>query len=126
VRPSSRPEMAAVLLLAQASAWTLTALAAIPFALAGERAMLLPAALTGMLVACCLLLAAGLVQRRRWARGWTLALEWTCLAGSALLLVLPIGAPRGLVPTLVNLGLPAALLALLLGRRGRRPFRQAV
>jgi hypothetical protein len=116
--------MAAVLLLLQASAWTLAAVAAIPFAVAGERAMLLPAALTGALVACCLLLAAGLVERRRWARSWTLALEWTCLAGSLLLAVLPIGAPHGLVALLVGAGLPAALLALLVGGRGRRAFRQ--
>jgi hypothetical protein len=114
--------MAAVLLLLQASTWALAGLAAIPFALGGEPAMLLPAALTAALVACCLLLAAGLAGRRRWARGWTLALEWCALAGSLLLLVLPIGAPHGLVALLVNLGLPAALLGVLHGRRGRGAF----
>ena len=124
MRPaSSRPEMAAVLLLVQASAWALSAVAALPFAIAGERGMLLLAALTGTLVSCALLLAAGLAWRRRWARGWTIALEWTCLVGSLLLLVLPLGAPHGPVALLVGVGLPVAVLALLMGRRGRRPFR---
>jgi hypothetical protein len=116
--------MAAVLLLVQASTWALSALAAIPFVLGGEPAMLLPAVLTAALVGCCLLLAAGLAGRRRWARGWTLALEWTCLAGSLLLLVLPTGTPHGLVAMLVNLGLPVALLYVLHGGRGRRPFQR--
>jgi len=123
--PSSRPEMAAVLLLVQASVWALSAVAALPFVLGGEVGMLLLAALTGALVACALLLAVGLASRRRWARGWTIALEWTCLAGSALLMVLPIGSPHGLVALLVDLGLPVALLVLLMGRRGRRAFREA-
>jgi hypothetical protein len=113
--------MAVVLLLVQASAWTLAAVAALPFAL-GEPAMLVPAALTGGLVACSLLLAAGLACRRRWARGWTVALEWTCLIGSLLLLVLPIGSPHGLVALMMGVGLPAVLLGLLMSRRGRRAF----
>ncbi|HXM54808.1 MAG TPA: hypothetical protein VOB72_05415 [Candidatus Dormibacteraeota bacterium] len=117
--------MAVVLLLLQASTWALSALAAIPFALGGERAMLLPAALTAALVACCLLLAAGLAGRRRWARGWTITLEWCCLVGSLLLLVLPIGTPHGLVALLVNLGLPVTLLCVLHGRRGRRAFQRS-
>lgn len=123
-RTSSRPEMAAVLLLVQASTWVLSGVSALLFSLGGEPAMLILAAVTAALVAFTLLLAAGLASRRRWARGWTIALEWTCLAGSLLLLLLPIGAPHGLVALLVNLGLPATLLVLLMGRRGRRPFRQ--
>jgi hypothetical protein len=123
-RTSSRPEMAAVLLLVQASAWALAGVAAIPFVLGGELTMLIPAVLTAALVACTLLLTVGLAERRRWARRWTIALEWVCLVGSLLLMLVPIGAPHGLVALMVNVGLPAVLLALLMGRRGRRPFRQ--
>src|SRR5262245_20281614 len=96
-RTSSRPEMAVVLLLVQASAWTLSAISAVPFAMGGQPAMVLLAAVTAALVAFALLLAAGLAMLRCWARGWTIALEWTCLAGSVLLLVLPVGGPHGLV-----------------------------
>lgn len=115
--------MATVLLLVQVSAWALAGLSALPLAVA-ERGMLVSAALTGALVACGLLLAAALAERRLWARGWTVALEWTCLVGSLLLLVLPIGTPHGLVALLVNVCLPVAVLALLMGRRGRRAFGQ--
>jgi hypothetical protein len=113
--------MAVVLLLVQASTWALAALSALPLAL-GQPGMLVLAALTGALISCSLLLAAGLAYRRRWARGWTIALEWICLAGSLLLLVLPVGAPHGLVALMVNVGLPAALLGLLMGRRGHQAF----
>ena len=118
---SSRPEMAAVLLLVQASTWVLAGLGAAVITL-GEPAMAVPAMLTAALVACCLLLAAGLVGRRGWARAWTIALEWTCLTGSLLLLILPIGAPHGLVAVLVDVGLPVAVLCTLSGRRGRLAF----
>ncbi|HKF76257.1 MAG TPA: hypothetical protein VKF59_08955 [Candidatus Dormibacteraeota bacterium] len=119
---SSRPEIAAVLLLLQAGAWLLAAVSALPFAVGGEPTMLVPAALTMGLVSLALLLAAGLGGRRRWARSWALALEWTCLLGSLLQLALPIGTPRGLVALMVDVGLPVALLALLMGRRGRVAF----
>ena len=119
---SSRPEVAAVLLLLQAGAWLLAAVSALPFALGGEPTMLVPAALTMGLVSLALLLAAGLGGRRRWARSWALALEWTCLLGSLVLLALPIGTPRGLVALMVDVGLPVALLTLLMGRRGRVAF----
>jgi hypothetical protein len=114
--------MAAVLLLVQAGTWLLAAVGALPFALAGETTMLALAVLTMALVALVLLLAAGLAGRRRWARSWTMALEWVCLGGSLLLLLLPIGTPRGLVALMVDVGLPAALLVLLTGRRGRQAF----
>lgn len=119
---SSRPEMAAVLLLLQAGAGVLAGLGALPFALGGEPAMAGLAAFTAALVALTLLLAAGLALRRRWARAWTVALEWACLAGSLLLLLLPVGAPHGPVALLTGLGLPAALLGLLVGRRARAAF----
>jgi hypothetical protein len=118
---SSRPEMAVVLLIVQASTWVLAGVGAFAITFA-EPPMALPAMLTAALVACALLLAAGLVARRRWARVWTLALEWTCLAGSLLLLILPIGAPHGLVSLMVDVGLPVAMLCLLSGPRGRSAF----
>lgn len=113
--------MAAVLLLVQASTWALAAVGALVVAVA-EPGMLVVAALTGGLIACGLLLAAGLAGRRRWARACTIALEWTSLVGSLLLLVAPIGAPHGLVALMVNAGLPVAVLWLLMGRRARQAF----
>lgn len=123
--PSSRPEMAAVLLLVQAGAWALAALGTVPLAVGGERAMWVVAGLTAGLVALALLLAASLGTRQRWARRPAILLEGLCLAGSLLLLVLPIGTPRGLVPFMVDVALPAVLLVLLLGRGGRQAFMQS-
>lgn len=119
---SSRPEIAFVLLLLQAGAWLLAALASLPFALAGEAAITLLALPTTALAALTFVLAAALVARRRWARRWTLALEWTCLAGGLLLLLVPIGSRGGPVALAANLGVPAAVLCLLMGRRGRAVF----
>ena len=114
--------MAFVVLLLQACTWALAAVSALPFGLGGEAVMAALAVPTMGAVALALLFGGGLVARRGWARRWTIALEWTCLAGSLLLFLLPIGTPRGLVALVVNLGLPVAVLWLLMGRRGRRPF----
>jgi hypothetical protein len=119
---SSRPEIAFVLLLVQAGAWLLAAMASLPFALGGEAAITLLALPTTLLATLTLLLAAGLVSRRRWARRWTLALEWTCLVGSLLLLVIPVGSPSSPVALAANVVLPAAVLCLLMGRRARAAF----
>jgi hypothetical protein len=70
-------------------------------------------------------LARNLRRQRRWARRWVIALEATSLVASLLLMVLPIGAMRGPVPVLVNLVMPAAVLALLLSRSGRAAFTKA-
>jgi hypothetical protein len=51
-----------------------------------------------------------------------LALEILCLIGSALVLLLPIGANRGPVALLVNVALPAAVIWLLWGKRTRSLF----
>ena len=123
MRPgSSRPEIVFVLLLLQAGSWMLAALASLPFALAGEPVVTLLAVPTLLLAALTLLLAAALVARSRRSRRWTIALEVTCLAGSLLLLLLPIGSPSSPVALGANLLLPAAVLWLLLGRGGRGAF----
>ena len=122
VRPevSSRPEAAFVLLLLQAMLWTIAGLSAIPFALAGEVFMLgLGLASLLFALATCLL-AIGVLWRRRRARRWIMALEITCLIGSLLLLVLPIGANHGPVALMTNVGLPIAVI-LLLRKRKEQP-----
>ncbi len=63
-------------------------------------------------LATCLL-AIGVLWRRRRALRWVMALEITCLVGSLLLLVLPIGANHGPVALMTNVALPVALLVLL-------------
>jgi hypothetical protein len=45
-----------------------------------------------------------------------------CLAGSALLLVAPIGANRGPVSLMVNIALPVAVIVLLRGKAMRAVF----
>lgn len=117
---SSRPEAAFVLLFIQAMLWAMAGMSAIPFAIFGEVFMiglgigsLLLALATGML-------GIGILGRRRRARRWVMALEITCLAGSLLLLVLPIGANHGPVSLMTNLLLPIAILLLV--RNPREAF----
>jgi hypothetical protein len=64
----------------------------------------------------------GVLWRRRWARRTVLLLEMLCLVGSALLLMLPIGANRGPVSLLVNVALPVAVIWLLWGKKTRALF----
>jgi hypothetical protein len=63
-------------------------------------------------LATCLL-AIGILWRRSRALRWAFRLEITCLAGSLLLLVLPIGANHGPVAWMTNVALPIALIVLL-------------
>jgi len=117
---SSRPEAAFVLLLMQSIFWTIAGISSAPFALGGE-AFMAGLALASMLFALgTCLCAIGLLWRRRWARTVVIALEVTCLLGSAVQLLLPIGFNRGLVSVLVNMAVPVAVLVLL--RRGRELF----
>jgi hypothetical protein len=117
---SSRPEAAFVLLLMQALLWTVAGLSAIPFALAGEVFMLGLGIASLLLALATCLLAIGVLWRRRSARRWVIALEITCLVGSLLLLVLPIGANHGPVALMTNVALPIALVLLL--RKPREAF----
>lgn len=120
---SSRPEIAFVLLLIQASSWFLAGLSGALFGLAGQPGMLLAANMTMLLTAVSLLLAVGLLERKRWARRGAVWLELAAVTGFLLLLLLPIGSSSGLVPLLTNLVLPLVLVRLLAGRRARAAFR---
>ena len=118
---TSRPEAAFVLLLMQATFWVAAGLSAIPFALAGEVFMIVGLA-SILLASLTCLLAVGLVRRWRRSRQWVIALEAVCLAGSVLLLAVPIGTNRGPVSLLVNIALPFFVIVLLLGKRMRAVF----
>lgn len=120
---SSRPEIAFVLLLIQASSWFLAGLSAALFGLAGQPGLLVAATMTMLLTSVSLLLAVGLLERRRWARRGAVWLEVAAVVGFLLFLALPIGSSRGLVPLLTNLLLPLLLLRLLAGKRARAAFR---
>jgi hypothetical protein len=119
---TSRPEAAFVLLLMQATFWIAAGVSGLPFVLGGEVYMLVLAAASFALASASLALAVGVVIRRLRARRWVLVLEWACLIGSLLQLVLPIGANHGSVALLVNVGLPVAVILLLRGRRMRAHF----
>jgi hypothetical protein len=119
---TSRPEGAFVLLLLQSIFWMVAGLSAVPFGLAGElhMAALGLVTLTFALVTC--LIGTGLVWRRPWARRAALTLEVVCIIGSALQLLLPIGANRGPVALLVGVALPVAVVWLLWGKKTRSAF----
>jgi hypothetical protein len=119
---SSRPEAAFVLLLMQSTFWVIAGLSAIPFAFAGEIFML-ALGLASLLVALATcLLAIGVLWRRRWARRSVIALEITCLSGSVLLLVLPIGANHGPVALMTNVLLPVVIFLLVRKPRHATPL----
>ena len=117
------PEIASVLVVTQASFSLVAGLSAIPFAIV-EPGLRVLSLVTILMATGMFWLARNLRRQRRWARRWVIALETLSLVGSLLLTVLPIGAMRGPVPVLVNLVMPAAVLALLLSRSGRAAFRK--
>jgi uncharacterized membrane protein YhaH (DUF805 family) len=110
---SSRPEAAFVLLLMQALFWAIAGISAFPFAIAGEVFMIALGGASLLLALATLLAAIGVLWRRRRSRQLVIALELFCVVGSLIQLALPIGANRGLVSLLVNLGLPLAVIVLL-------------
>ena len=120
VETSNRPEAAFVLLLMQALLWTVAGISALPFALAGEVFMVGLGIASLLLALATCLMAIGILWRRQRARRWAFRLEITCLAGSLLLLVLPIGANHGPVALMTNVALPIALIVLL--RKPRETF----
>ena len=119
---TSRPEAAFVLLLMQSTFWIIAGISAFPFALAGEYLMAALGVASFVLAAFGCVLAAALVRRAHWSRRWALVLEAVCLIGSALLLVVPIGANHGPVSWMVNILLPLTVIALLRGKRMRAVF----
>ena len=124
-KPTSRPEIAFVLLLMQATLWAIAGLSAFPFVLAGEVFVAGLGLASLLLAAGASALAIGLVKRRRKARRWAIGLEVTCLVGSLLQLVLPIGANHGPVSLMTNVGLPLAVIVLLRGKTMRSTFAAA-
>jgi hypothetical protein len=120
IESSSRPEAAFVLLLIQALLWTIAGISAIPFAIAGEVFMLGLGLASLLLALATLLTAIGILWRRNRARRWAMRLEIACLAGSLLLLALPLGANHGPVAWMTNVALPVALIVLL--RKPREAF----
>ena len=119
---TSRPEVAFVLIVLQATFWTMAGLSAFPFVLAGEVYMLALGTVSLGLAAITTLFAIGVVRRRRWARRWVLVLEWITLVASLLQMVLPIGANRGPVSWAVNVVMPLAVILLLRGKNMRAGF----
>jgi hypothetical protein len=119
---TSRPEAAFVLLVLQATFWAGAGVSAFPFVLAGEVFMLGLGLASLLLAGSAVALAIGLVRRRRGARRWTLVLEWLSVAGSLLLLLVPLGANRGPVSLLVNVALPLAVILLLRGKRMKSEY----
>lgn len=109
---NSRPEAAFVLLLMQNLFWVIAGISAAPFALAGEVFMVGLSLATLLLALGTCLVGLGVVWRRRWARGWAIAIEVVCLFGTAILLLLPLGFNRGPVSVLVNVVLPVAVILL--------------
>ena len=120
VDSSSRPEAAFVLLIMQALLWTIAGISAVPFAIAGEVFMLGLGTASLLLALGTCLLAIGILWRRNRARRWAIRLEIACLAGSLLLLALPLGANHGPVAWMTNVALPVALIVLL--RKPRDAF----
>ena len=110
---SSKPEAAFILLLLQIVFWTVAGLSAIPFALAGEYSMAVLGGVTDTFALIMCLVALGVLWRRLWARRVAIAIEAVSVAGSLLLLLLPIGANHGPVSLMVNMALPIAVIALL-------------
>jgi hypothetical protein len=110
---SSRPEAAFVLLFMQALLWTVAGISALPFAIAGEVFMLGLGLASLLLALATCLLGIGILRRRNRARRWAMRLEIACLAGSLLLLLVPIGANHGPVALMTNVALPIALIVLL-------------
>jgi hypothetical protein len=113
-----------VLVVTQASLSLVAGLSAIPFAIV-EPGLRVLSLVTILIASSMFWLARNLRRQRRWARRWVICLEALSLVASLLLTVLPIGAMRGPVPVLVNLVMPAAVLALLLSRSGRAAFTKA-
>ena len=93
--------------------WLIAGMSALPFALGGEVFMAALGVLTMLLALATLMLAIGVLWRRRRSRGLVIALEVMCLFGTAVFLLLPIGFNSGVVSLMVNVGLPVAVIVLL-------------
>jgi hypothetical protein len=101
----------------QSMFWAIAGLSALPFALAGEVYMLGLGIASLLLALLACLLAIGVLWRRRRARRWVMALEIATVAGSVLLMVVPIGANHGPVALMTNVLLPVAVVLILRKRK---------
>ena len=92
--------------------WLIAGISAVPFVFGGEVHMagLALASLLLALITC--LVGLGVLWRRRWARGFAIAVEALCLFGTAVLLLIPLGFNRGPVSLMVNVLLPIAVILL--------------
>jgi hypothetical protein len=117
-------EIAAVLVVVQASLSVAAGLSALPFGIV-EPSFRFLGVLTLLIAATMFWLARNLRRGRRWAWRWLVTLELLSLAVTTLLALLPIGALRGPVPLLVNLVIPLSVLVLLAAGPGDRPARPA-
>jgi hypothetical protein len=104
----------------QSLLWAIAGISAMPFALAGEVFMVGLGLASLLLALATCLLAIGILWRRNRARRWAVRLEIACLAGSLLLLAVPIGANHGPVSLMTNVALPIGLIVLL--RKPRDAF----
>lgn len=109
-------EIAAVIVVTQASFSLMAGLSALPFAIVepGYRVLGL---LTIAIAAALFWLARNIRRGRQWARRWVMTLQSMSLLATLILLVLPVGAVRGPVPLLVNVVLPVSVIVLLRRRR---------
>lgn len=116
----SAGEIAAVLVVVQASFSLVAGLSALPFAIVepGFRVLSLVTIVTATAM---FWLARSLRRRRRWAWRWLVTLEMVSLTMTVLLALLPIGSLRGPVPLLVNLVIPLLVVVLLAAGSGDRP-----
>jgi hypothetical protein len=115
----SRVEIAAVLVVLQASLSLVAGLSAIPFGIV-EPGFRLLSAVTILVAVMMFWLARNVRRGRRWAWRWLVLVEVLSLTITVLLTLLPIGTIRGPVPVLVNLVIPWAVLVLL-ASGSRRP-----
>jgi len=109
-------EIASVLVAVQASLSLVAGFSALPFAIV-EPGFRVLGVMTILIAAAMFWLARNLRRGRRWAWQWLVSLELLCLAITALLSLLPIGAVRGPVPVLVNLVIPMAVVVVLAGAK---------
>lgn len=101
-----------MLLLMQSLFWLIAGISAVPFVFGGEVHMAALAIASMLLALVTLLVGLGVMWRRRWARGFAIALEALCLFGTAVLLMIPLGFNRGPVSLIVNVVLPIAVILL--------------
>jgi len=113
-------DIAAVLLVVQASFSLVAGLSSLPFAIV-EPGFRVLSVVTIVIAIGMFRLARNLRRGRRWAWRWLIAVELLSLAITSLLGLLPIGALRGPVPLLVNLVIPLSVVFLLAAGSGGRP-----